>query len=259
MRISWVHPDEAERAREVLRQGHSSWEDLFDAHSDTLVVGAPPSGFDEARWPTLAEHVARTERVREVVARAGIDAAHQRFASSPFAIERAALFAAQEDQVTPQTEHEPHVAALEGMLGCPIDELIAYGHFLSRLVELGLGREPSRTVVAFEQFVEAAVRVSPREPSWPERLQVARDGLAALYVRVGRAADGDALYCRRFHEEPRDMTISIGAARAFLEAGDVSRSVVWLERAAARAQMIGRHDLGERLLGKVVSLRSRMS
>lgn len=259
MRISWVHPDQAERIRWELRQRHASWEELFDAESDLVRAGDPPTGFEGARWPTLAEHIARTERVREAIARTGIDAASLRFASSPHAIERAALFAAQEDPASSQANAKGHVAAVVGVLACPIDELLAYGHFLSRLVELGLDADPRHTVAAFEQFVDAAERVLPSEPSWPERLQVARDGLAALYVRVGRTDDGDALYCRRFHEEPRDMTISIGAARAFLEAGDVSRSVIWLERAAARADMLGRSDLKERLLGKVTSLRSRMS
>jgi hypothetical protein len=199
----------------------------------------------------LAEHVARAERVREVVAARGREAASLRFGTSPHAVERAALMDA--------TDEASDVSAIAGILACPIDEWVAYGHFLSRLVELGAAADPAGTVAAFERFVAAASAVRTDQPSWPERLRVARDGLAALYVRVGRADDADALYGARVDEEPQDTTIPIGAARAFLEAGDTSRAVSWLERAVLCADGLGRAGLGARLRATVSALRTRLN
>jgi hypothetical protein len=145
------------------------------------------------------------------------------------------------------------------MLACEIDELVAYGQFLSRLVELGAADEPAFTVRVFEEFVAAASAVRASEPSWPERVRFARDGLAALYVRVRRVDDAEALYEQRFAEEPDDTTIAIGAARAFLEASDVARAVSWLGRAATRAEGLDRAALARRLRDKADALRRRMS
>ena len=249
MRLSWIHPDVIRKVREALSRGLTSWDEAFDEGG--VQAGAPPPGVDvpgEA-WPRLAAHVARAERVKEVVARRGPEAAAQRFAASPHAIERAAVLA----------EDTEDVAAVAGVLACEIDEYLAYGHFLSRLVELGAGVDPGGTVAAFERFVAAASQVVTSQPTWPERLRFARDGLAALYVRVGRAEDAEALYRERFEEEPGDTTVAIGAARAFLEAGDLARAVVWLERGGARADAVGREALATRLRAKVASLRTRMN
>ncbi len=240
LRLSWIHPDVVGKVRAALSRGLASWDDLFDDRGGGVHVGSPPAGVDVSGevWPRLAAHVARAERVREVVARSGLEAATRRFAGSPHAIERAALLAEGPDG---------DVVAITGVLACAIDEFLAYGHFLSRLVELGAGVDPAGTVAAFERFVAAASQVVPSQPSWTERLRFARDGLAALYVRVGRAEDADALYRERFHEEPGDTTVAIGAARAFLEAGDVARALDWLERAHGRAEAIGREALAARL------------
>ena len=88
---------------------------------------------------------------------------------------------------------------------------------------------------------------------------MARDGLAALYVRVGRNEDGDALYRERHDEEPGDTTVAIGAARAFLEAGDTTRAVLWLDRASGRAEALGRDALAARLRQKTETLRARLN
>jgi hypothetical protein len=257
LRTSWVHPDVAARARELLLDGRRSWEESFGA-GDTFVApaaGSPvPDGVNAATWPRLAEHVARAERVREVVAKSGLDAANERFGASPHAIERAVLVETPEATVTLDEG-----ALVRGVLACAVDEWLAYGHFLSRLVELDATFDPPGTVAAFERFVAAARAVPASDPSWPERLRVAEDGLASLYVRVGRADDAETLFRRRFDEDVSDVTVAISAARAFLEQGDVARAIAWLLAGRDRATSAGRADLATRLGDKANALRARMS
>ncbi len=214
-------------------------------------AGELPAEIDlaPAAWPALAAHVARVERVREMVARAGASSVNLRFAGSPHAVERAALL---DDDTT-------DLAAVEGVLACAVDEWLAYGHFLSRLVELGVAKDPDNTVAAYERFVTAASNLEASQPSWLERMRVARDGLAALYVRVGRLDDAEALYQQRHAEEPTDVSLPIGAARAFLEAGETLRAMAWLERAADRAAGAGREELRARLVAKQDALRKRVN
>jgi hypothetical protein len=259
VRTSWVHPDVAERIRRRLREGRSSWEEVFDA--DAVRAGEPPAGLEVAapEWPRLAAHVARAERVREVIARLGPEAARDRFAASPHAVERVALL----DGLLGDHDDDDAVAAsipdIQGILACEIDEWLVYGRFLSRLVELGMAADPRGTVAAFERYIAAASAISSHQPSWPERLRAARDGLASLYVRVGRTDDAEALFDERYHEEPADTMVPIAAARAFLEAGHHARAVSWLGRAAARAQAVGRTALADQLRSKIAVLRGRLN
>src|SRR5262249_54974390 len=141
--------------------------------------------------------------------------------------------------------------AVVGILGRPIDERLAYGHFLSRLVELGVERDPAATGTAFEDFVRAGGTRDSSDGAWRERMRAARDGLASLYVRVGSWDAAEALYATRFGEEPADTTVAIGAARAFLEAGETARSMRWLERGIRRADHLGRGDLAANLAVKL--------
>jgi predicted Zn-dependent protease len=255
MRISWVHPDVAARARTALLEGRASWEDVFAG--DRLIAREPPGGVNAASWPQLAEHVARAERVREVIATSGLEAAGARFGASAHAIERAALAEALEQ--SPSQAPTEILAAAHGVLACPIDEHLAYGHFLSQIVGLGAASDPAGTVAALERFVAAAAAHRPTESSWAERLSVARDALAALYARVGRSDDAESVFVARFDADPADTAVAIGAARVFLEVGSVARAVAWLERGAARARTAGRVDLAARLGEKLVALRARLS
>ncbi len=256
IRISWVHPQVAERVRAALLRGRSSWSEAFAAAlaGDDVMTGEPPTGVAAEAWPRLAEHVARAERVREVIAREGLPRAHERFSCSRHAVERAVLMEAPDVHAIID-----EAASVRGVLACEIDELLAYGHFLSRLVELDCGSDPAGTVAAFERFVAAARALHASDASWPERLRVAEDGLASLYVRVGRGDDAELLFQRRFDEDATDVTVAISAARAFLEQGDVARAVSWLLRGRERATQAGRADLATRLGDKASALRARMS
>lgn len=250
MRVSWIAPETFEDARAQLRRGASSWEEQFDG--DAARVGERPAGLAEAvgadAWPRFAEHVMRLERAREVVARAGLPAAVQRFRASPHAVERAALIDAGETG---------DLSTVIGVLDCAIDEYLAYGELLSRVVQEAAA-DPSATAAALERFVAAASAVNAAGLDWPERVRAARDGLAALYVRVGRVADAETLFAERLAEEP-DATVAISAARAFLEAGETARAVTWLERGAARAREVGRESLEKQLTAKAASLRGRLN
>ena len=254
MRLSWVRPDLADRVRDLLRGALSSWEEVFDG--DEVRAGDPPEGLElpASAWPALATHVARAERVKEAIGRSGPLAAVARFGTSPYAIERAALVA----EAAPQTP-EDEWDALAGILACPIDQWLMYGQFLSRLVELGTARDPAGTVAVYETFVRAAEATETDEPSWPERVRAARDGLASLYVRVRAFDAAEKLYRTRFAEEPQDTTIAIGAARAFLEAGETARAAAWLGLGAQRAEEIGRPELAATLRGKLSAVRARLN
>jgi len=192
--------------------------------------------------------------VREVVREGGAAAAYARFGASEHAVELAVLV---ETEIDAALLDEATIVT--AVLRADVDGQLAYGHFLSRLVELRAASDPAGTVDTYERFVGAARVLSVPDASWPERVRVAEDGLASLYVRVGRAEDAEALFARRFADEPGDVTVAISAGRAFLEHGDVARAVSWLERGAARATHAGRADLATRLGDKAAALRGRMS
>jgi len=253
--VSWLHPDTATQVRSLLRGGRGSWSELFgESGEPDLPDIEPPEGVAKDSWPRVARHVARAERVREVVDRHGLEEAERQFGTSPHAVERASLLTALNGE-----ELAGDLAPVVGVLTCAVDEWVAYGPFLARLVELGLERDPEATVAAFEQFVAAAREVSCTDASWPERVDAARGGLAAVYARVHRGDDADKLYRELHDAQPQDTTVSIGAARAFLEAGETARSIGWLEIARSRAITVGRGALAQRLGEKVASLRGRLN
>src|SRR5262249_52370321 len=238
------------KVRDALRRGHHSWDEAFDGAFVRLRPPPAGGGVPDPRWPRPPAPRARGRRGGGGGGRGGGGAAGAAVGGPPPPAPPPALLGAGPDG---------DVAAVAGVLACEIDEFLAYGQFLSRLVELGAEADPSGTVTAFERFVAAASRIVPWQPSWTERLRFARDGLAALYVRVGRRDDADTLYRERFDEEPGDTTVAIGAARAFLEAGDVGRALAWLERARGRAESLGREALAGTLGEKIEKLRGRVN
>jgi hypothetical protein len=253
--VSWLHPDTATLVRSLLRGDRKSWQELFtDRGEPDLPELAPPEGIDPGSWPKVARHVARAERVREVVDQHGPEIAERQFRTSPHAVERASLLTALHGE-TLASDLEPVV----GVLACDVDEWVAYGPFLARLVELGLERDPALVVVAYEQFVAASSAIRSTDASWPERVRGARGGLAAVYTRVHRGDDADAIYRDLHLSDPTDTTVSIGAARAFLEVGETARSIGWLETARTRAIDLGRAPLAQRLGEKVAALRGRLN
>src|SRR5580692_11758475 len=117
MRISWLAAEEIAAARTALRAGGKSWNDHF---APAFVAPAAPPEVD----PQIAEHVARAERVSEVVREAGLDAARDRFGGTTSAIEAATLAAA---------AHEAEELAFADVLAvfaCSIDPYVFYAPLL---------------------------------------------------------------------------------------------------------------------------------
>src|SRR6266576_1302591 len=102
MRISWLSAEEIAAAREALRAGGASWDDHFgpprSAQPGEFASPAPPDDVRLLDWERITEHVARPERVSEVVREQGLAAARARFAGSDVAIEAATLAAAAHEE-----------------------------------------------------------------------------------------------------------------------------------------------------------------
>lgn len=249
MRISWLSPDIVRATRAALQSRDPDWA----AHFTPAFTPPPaPSGIDAAGWPAIAEHVARAERVSQVVREHGLDGALARFRHSPHPIELATVSAAatQVDRVT--------FEMIADLLGLDIDELIAYGGFLELLLHLGRDRR-ERALGVYERF-SAAFAASPSSQAvWPERVAAVRDGLASFYVVCGRHEQAHALYAERHQEEQGNLTVALGASRAFLAAGEVGRAMVWLAQGAERADALGRPAMATRLRDKREALRARQS
>src|ERR1700733_14540885 len=98
MRISWLSAEEIAAARQALRAGGASWDDHFGPPGSTdsgdFAIPAAPSDSRLLDWEHITEHVARAERVSEVVREQGLAAARARFAGTGVAIEAATLAAA---------------------------------------------------------------------------------------------------------------------------------------------------------------------
>jgi hypothetical protein len=249
VRISWLSPDEIAAARQALTAGGAGYDDHFAPAFQ--VPREPPTG-GPLDWPGVTEHVARAERVSEVIRDLGLAVARVRFAASRAAIEVATLAAA---------AHQSDALALDeviDVLGCPIDGYVFYAPFLELLVALA-GDEQGRVVATYEQFVAAYAAALAAVPHGGERIGAVRDGLADFYVRVGRLDDAEALFERRHEEDQRDVAVALSASRAFLAAGSISRAVRWLGVGAARAASLGRDDLSRRLAAKRDRVRARLS
>ena len=249
MRISWLTAEQIAAARQALTAGGKTWDDHF---APEFVPPPLPAGVPPDDWAHITEHVARAERVSEIVRERGFDAAAARFTGTPIAIEAATLAAA---------AHEGEVLGLDqiiGVLSYAIDSLVFYAPFLE-LMAMHLRTEVDRTVRAYEQFVAAYELALPGVPGGPERIGAVRDGLADYYVSAGRLEDAEALFERRHEEDRGDVAVALTASRAFLAAGSVSHAVRWLGVGAQRASALGREELATRLRQKQERVRERLS
>jgi hypothetical protein len=249
MRITWLEPDVIREARQRLLARHDDWAVHF--LPEFRPPPAPP-GMDAQRWPRIAEHVARAERVSHEIREHGLDVAIERFGGSKHAIELATLISAavQVDQARYEL-----IAAL---LVCEIDELIAYGTFLTLLQERSAQNE-EHAVQVYERFCAAFAATRSDQPMWGDRVDAIRDGLAGFYIRCGRHDQGHELFLQRHEEEAGSLLVALTASRVFLGAGAVSRAIAWLGLGSERAERLGRPEMAGRLRDKQETLRKRQS
>jgi hypothetical protein len=249
MRISWLAPDLIAAARTALQARDDDW----SAHFQPDFVAPPaPAGLVISHWAHVTEHVARAERVTQILRDQGLEEGLRRFASSPFAIEVATLAAAAHSVDSLSFE----MVAL--VLACDIDVEVFYAPFLRLLVELG-GSDHDRVLEVYERFCDAFTRSQAGDEQWRERVAAVRDGLAQAYVHAGRHDAGHELFIERHAEDPGDVAVALSASRAFLAAGAVARAVQWLETGATRADALGRGDFARTLRDKQAALRRRLS
>lgn len=249
MRISWLSAEEIAAARQALKADGATWDDHFDPDFETP---PPPADTQLLDWEGITEHVARAERVSEVVREQGLAAARARFASSGVAIEAATLAAA---------AHEDGALDLDQVikvLRCDIDSYVFYAPFLELMIEMGK-HERELAIHTYEQFVDAYTRTLREIPHGSAKVGAVRDGLADFYVSVQQIDKAEQLFETRHEEDRDDVAVALTASRAFLAAGSVSHAVRWLGIAAVRAQTLGKADLATRLRQKAESIRKRMS
>jgi tetratricopeptide (TPR) repeat protein len=249
MRISWLSAEEIAAARQALTANGATWESHFQPGFSTPDTVAGPEFLD---WDGITEHVARAERVSEIVRDYGLEEARARFAMTSSAIEAATLAAAAAEN--DQLSYDEVIA----LLARPIDSYVFYAPFLELLVDLGR-EHVDRTVRAYEDFVDAYARAMADFPHGPQRLGAVRDGLADFYVSAGKIEKAEAMFERRHDEDRGDVAVALSASRAFLAAGSVSHAVRWLGVGETRALELGRRDLAEKLRAKQESVRKRLS
>jgi len=249
MRISWLTAQDITRAREALSSSGDGWE----AHFAPAFVAPPtPDGVNPLAWDRLTEHVARAERVSEVVRVQGLDAALSRFRGSGIAVEAATLVAAA--RMADAVDYE----LVSEVLHCAVDEHLFYAPFLEMLI--GLGRNDlDRAVGDFEVFCDNYRGVNATVNDWSERVAAVRDGLADAYVTAGRLDQAEALFRERHAEDTGDVAVALSASRAFLAAGAISHAVHWLGIGAMRAHDLGRNAFAQVLRDKQNTIRKRLS
>ena len=249
MRISWLTPEEISAAREALTANGATWDSHF---SPEFTPPPMPEGARFLDWSGITEHVARAERVSEIVRDMGVPAARAQYATTGHALEAATVAAA---------AHEGGQLTFDqvvNVLSLPVDPYVFYAPYLELLVELG-GANIERIVRTYEHFVEAYGRAMQQVPHGSERSGAMRDGLADYYVSAGKTDEAEALFEKRHNEDWGDVAVALSASRAFLAAGSVSHAVRWLGVGAARAQVLGREDLARKLRDKQEAVRKRLS
>jgi hypothetical protein len=249
VRISWLQAEVVRAARDALRARSADWDVHFTPEFE---VPPPPSGWDEPGWEQITEHVARAERVSQVVRSTGLAAARERFGASSHAVELAIVIAAA------QESGEVDFELIDALFACAPDELIFYGPFLEMLIELGRNDQP-RALALYTRFCGACMAKDTVLARWPDRVRAVRDGLASYYVSCGMLDDAEALYAIRHREDSGDVAVALGASRSFLAAGAVARAVHWLGLGAERAGALGRNELAQTLSEKQARLRGRLS
>src|SRR5580698_5816052 len=145
MRISWLSAEEIAAARTALSAGGAAWDDHFRPE---FQAPAEPVDVVLLDWPHVTEHVARAERISEIVRVQGLAAARAQYGDSRIAIEAATLAAA---------AHEDDALELPqviGVLECPIDSYVFYAPFLELLVEKSRGNLAT-AVGHYDQFADA--------------------------------------------------------------------------------------------------------
>ena len=223
MRISWLTAHEIAAAREALVAHDATWDSHFEL---AFVPPAMPEGAAIADWVGVVEHVARAERVSQVVRDHGLAAARARFAGTHSAIEAATLAAAAHEG------DELDLDQIVGVLRCPIDPYVFYAPFVEMMIVRGK-TELDRTVEAYEDFAAAYAQTMSQIPFSADRIGAVRDGLADFYVSAGRLDEAESLFERRHDEDQGDVAVALSASRAFLAAGSVSHAVRWLGVGAA--------------------------
>jgi hypothetical protein len=249
MRISWLSPEEIAAARRALRAGGASWDDHFGPE---FATPAEPEGLEHFDWAKMTEHVARAERVSEVVREQGLAAAWARFAASDVAIEAATLAAAAHQSDTLDLDQVLKV------LRCEIDTYVFYAPFLELMIRMTRD-DRAAAVQTYEEFADAYARALSSVPHGNMRVGAVRDGLADFYVTAGLIDDAEALFERRHEEDRNDVAVALTASRAFLAAGSISHAVRWLGVGAGRAAALGRDELADRLRQKQEAVRKRLS
>jgi hypothetical protein len=249
MRISWLTASDITRAREALAAAGDDWDSHF---APGFVPPEAPDGIDHLAWERLTEHVARAERVSEVVREHGLDAALSRFRGSGIAVEAATLVAAA--RMADAVDYE----LVSEVLRCDIDEHLFYAPFLEMLIGLGKN-DLDRAVGDFEAFADNYRGLVPTVTDWSERVAAVRDGLADAYVTAGRLDQAERLFKERHSEDTNDVAVALSASRAFLAAGAISHAVHWLGLGAARAQDLGRTEFANTLRAKQAIIRKRLS
>ena len=249
MRISWLSAEEIAAARRALKAGGATWDDHFGPEFETP---AEPEGLEHFDWAKITEHVARAERVSEVVREQGLAAAFARFEGTGSAIEAATLAAAahQDDRLD--------LDQVIKVLNCEIDAYVFYAPFLELMISMSRG-DMDLAVRTYEQFADAYADALSRIPHGAERVGAVRDGLADFYVTAGMIDQAEELFERRHEEDRNDVAVALTAARAFLAAGSISHAVRWLGVGAGRATHLGREDLATRLRQKQEAVRKRLS
>src|SRR5215211_7225368 len=174
MRISWLSAEEIAAARRALKAEGASWDDHFGPDFSSP---AEPPGLQHFDWAGITEHVARAERVSEVVREQGLEAAMARFGGTGVAIEAATLAAAA------HLDEALELDQVIGVLRCEIDNYVFYAPFLELMIDLGR-EDVTGTVKTYEEFADAYALALTRVPHGL--------GDATAYASRPSAPDNDA-------------------------------------------------------------------